>query len=46
MQGLAKNTDKNGPLERLSRRWEIHIKVDPRGIRYEYVAWTDPAEER
>ena len=41
-----KNLIKNGPLERLSRRWEVLVKVDPRGIRYESVAWTDAAEDR
>jgi hypothetical protein len=33
--------DKNGPLGRLSRRWEVRFKMDPRGIRFEHVAWTD-----
>ena len=40
-----KKPDKNDLVERLSRKWEIRVKVDPRGIRYEHVAWTDSAED-
>ena len=46
MQGFGEKPGKNGPLERLSRRWEVRIKVDPRGIRYEHLAWSDSAEDR
>ena len=46
MQGFSEKPDKNGPLERLSRRWEVRIKVDSREIRFGRVAWTDSAEDR
>jgi hypothetical protein len=44
-RALVDRPERNGPFERLGRRWEDNTKMDLQEVRWEGMDWTDLAQD-